>query len=84
MSVPALSRQWSQGSSTSSPASEHVALMTLHHCSSVHPGEVWRVGSCDRGKPVQSMNGRELKVSNLGGCFRVIQVVGGPEKNSLL
>ena len=54
----ALSRQWSQGSSPSLPASEHVALMTLHHYSSIHSGEVWRVGSCNRGKPLQSMNDR--------------------------
>ena len=39
-----------------------------------------------RGKPLQSVNDRELKVntlSNLEKCLKVIEVVGGPEKNVL-
>ena len=39
----------------------------------------------ERGKPLQSVNDRstDKTVSNLGGCFKVLEVVEGPKKNVL-
>lgn len=59
-------------------------------CTVAHSDNLGRVreqewGPWERGKPLQSVNDRseDKTLSNLGGCFKVLEVVEGPEKNVL-